>query len=114
MSANCSVLMRCFRELIMNKMSFARILSLVGFTVIVAVCLRLSLAEDLQHMPRAFVDGTGPGWRSPGEQDFTNVNGLPIGVMRTRQLFTNFELVAEWRHLRSAGEGVDPDFLGLS
>ncbi len=84
-----------------------------------AVLLGLGTAQRPPQPPRAFVDGTGPGWRSLGEQDFANVNcyedtwtwkdglltcsGKPIGVMRTRQQFTNFELVIEWRHLRSGG-----------
>ena len=69
--------------------------------------------------PRAFIDGTGPEWRTLGEGDFAGVNGrpdtwtwkdgvlrcsgLPIGVLRTRQKFTNFDLVVSWRHLRAAG-----------
>ena len=69
--------------------------------------------------PRAFIDGTGPGWRALGPGDFANVNGypdtwtwegnllrstgVPIGVLRTRDTFTNFELVIEWRHLKAAG-----------
>lgn len=69
--------------------------------------------------PRAFIDDTGPGWRTLGEADFADVNGLPetwtwdgellrgtgepIGVMRTREPVTNFELVVEWRHLRAGG-----------
>jgi hypothetical protein len=69
--------------------------------------------------PKAFIDGTGPGWRTLGPNDFARVNdrpdtwtwegavlrstGLPIGVMRTRDLFLNFELVVEWRHLKAAG-----------
>ena len=72
-----------------------------------------------QNMPRAFIDGTGPGWRTLGESDFARVNdlpdtwtwkdglltstGKPIGVYRTQQKFTNFELVVQWRHLRAAG-----------
>ena len=68
---------------------------------------------------KAFIDGTGPGWRTLGENDFAGVNGnadtwtwrngvlissgTPIGVLRTRQKFTNFELVIEWRHLKPAG-----------
>src|SRR5262245_11990830 len=68
---------------------------------------------------RAFIDGTGPGWKTLSETDFAGVNGnqdtwawkgevlastgLPIGVLRTRQTFTNFELVIEWRHLKPAG-----------
>jgi hypothetical protein len=73
----------------------------------------------VQEAPRAFVDATGPGWRTLGEADFTGVNGdadtwtwkdgvltcsgKPIGVNRTREKFTNFELVVEWRHLKAAG-----------
>jgi hypothetical protein len=69
--------------------------------------------------PRAFIDGTGPGWRTLGPNDFADVNGypdtwvwegdllkstgVPIGVMRTRDIFLNFELVVEWRHLKPAG-----------
>jgi hypothetical protein len=69
--------------------------------------------------PRAFVDGTGPGWRALGESDFVNVNcdpgtwswnddgvrcsGQPVGVTRTKKPLTNFELVAQWRHLKSGG-----------
>lgn len=68
---------------------------------------------------RAYIDATGPGWRSLGPDDFVDVNGdadtwtwkngvltstgLPIGVRRTRDTFTNFELVVEWRHLKAAG-----------
>ena len=70
--------------------------------------------------PRAFIDGTGPGWQTLTETDFAGVNGnadtwmwkdnmlvsraaQPIGVLRTRQKVTNFELVIEWRHLKPAG-----------
>lgn len=76
-------------------------------------------SEQNQTLPRASIDSTGPGWRALGEQDFVDVNcdpdtwvwkddllvcsGLPVGVLRTRQMVTNFELVVEWRHLRAAG-----------
>lgn len=68
---------------------------------------------------RAFIDGTGPGWVALEEKDFVNVNtspetwtfkdgliqctGKPVGVMRSQNKITNFELVAEWRHLQSGG-----------
>jgi len=68
---------------------------------------------------RAFIDGTGPGWKTLVETDFAGVNGnadtwtwkgdilvssgVPTGVLRTRQKYTNFELVVEWRHLKPAG-----------
>lgn len=70
-------------------------------------------------LPKATIDGTGPGWRELWESDFVNVNcaddtwtfadgvihctGQPVGVMRTTRPFTNFELVVEWRHRRSGG-----------
>jgi hypothetical protein len=69
--------------------------------------------------PRAFVDSTGPDWKPLTGDDFTNVNcdestwswnegvahctGQPVGVIRSRDQLTNFELAVEWRHLKSAG-----------
>jgi hypothetical protein len=78
-------------------------------------------AEDgaAKNPPRAFIDGTGPGWQALGQADFTNVNclpttwswtngvihctGQPVGVIRTHRKITNFELVVRWRHLSSGG-----------
>lgn len=69
--------------------------------------------------PKAFIDGTGIGWRQLTGEDFTEANcdkdtfvwkggdchckGTPIGVLRTTKQYTNFELVAEWMHLKSGG-----------
>ena len=33
-------------------------------------------AQNLQ-LPKAYLDGNGPGWRALTEDDFTDVNGLP-------------------------------------
>jgi hypothetical protein len=95
---------------------------------------------DAQEPPRAFIDGSSPGWRTLGEADFTGVNGaastwswkdgvlrttgVPIGVNRTVKTFTNLEMLVEWRHLRPGGnsgvfvwvppqalEGLPPDKL---
>jgi hypothetical protein len=76
-------------------------------------------AQALASLPRAFVDGEGPDWRKLGEADFVNVNGnpdtwtwndnavactgKPVGVIRSSKPFTNFELVVQWRHLKSGG-----------
>jgi hypothetical protein len=76
-------------------------------------------AQMPKAVPKAFIDGTGPGWRELGEADFAPVNGnadtwsfkdgmilstgKPIGVIRTKQKFTNVEFVIQWRHLRAAG-----------
>jgi len=69
--------------------------------------------------PRAFIDGSGPGWKPMTGADFVNVNcaddtwtwknglahctGRPVGVIRSKKKYTNFELVVEWQHLRHAG-----------
>ena len=115
----------------------SRAAGLRGLLMMAALPLGAALAQE---GPRAFIDGVGPGWRTLGEGDFAPVNGnpdtwtwkdgvllcsgQPIGVMRTRQKFTNVELVVEWRHLRPAGnsgvffwvpdealEGLKPDAL---
>lgn len=96
--------------------------------------------KDTEVEPRAFLDGTGPGWRTLGEEDFTRANcdpetwtwkgadvhcsGRPVGVLRSKKVYTNFEMVARWRHLKSGGnsgffvwtpekalEGLKPDAL---
>lgn len=75
--------------------------------------------DDVSSPRKAFINGTGIGWRKLQAQDFVNANcapdtwtwnensvhctGKPIGVLRSVQQYTNFELVAEWRHLSEAG-----------
>ncbi|HEY5312263.1 MAG TPA: DUF1080 domain-containing protein, partial [Pirellulales bacterium] len=72
-----------------------------------------------QSLPKATIDGIGPGWKPLGAADFVNVNGQPdtwtwtdgavhctgkpVGVTRSRKPYTNFELVAQWRHSSSGG-----------
>lgn len=69
--------------------------------------------------PTALINGSGPGWKVWHQDDFVNVNcaadtwtwkdgqiqctGQPVGVIRSTKPLTNFELVIEWRHLKSAG-----------
>jgi hypothetical protein len=76
-------------------------------------------AVESSSLPKAFIDGAGSDWRSLGREDFTNVNldpvtwtwengiakctGQPVGVIRTKKPLTNFELVAQWRHLKPGG-----------
>ena len=89
----------------------------------IAACLLLvcsmSAFADEPQLPKAFIDGTGPGWTALGEADFAHVNdepdtwtfkdgiiyctGRPIGVLRTAKQYTNFELVVEWTHRESGG-----------
>lgn len=90
--------------------------TLLGVTCALAA---LSRADEAATLPYAKVDGTAPGWRALGEEDFAPVNcdpetftwhegevhctGKPIGVIRTKEPVKNFELVAEWRHRKSGG-----------
>ena len=106
-------------SLFRTKSSLIKSLCLVGVFLMLACYMRPSTAQQPQPARKAFIDGTAPGWRTLGEKDFARVNGdpdtwvwkeemwhstgKPIGVFRTAQKFTNFELVAEWRHLESGG-----------
>ncbi len=103
--------------LMKNNKSYFLILvvlvSALGGTVTVA-----QSGESKDH-PKAFIDGKGPGWRTLTGEDFTHVNcdpdtwtweeghvhctGEPIGVTRSTKEYKNFELVVEWKHLKSAG-----------
>ena len=90
--------------------------SIIAFAVISASVCSLAVAQDSKSK---LIDGKGEGWVELGEKDFKNVNcaedtwtfkdgvihctGKPTGVMRTQKQYKNFELVAEWRHLKSAG-----------
>ena len=90
----------------------------VGFLSLVALSV-IGMAALHLAQPRAYIDGTGPDWKTLGEADFANVNcdaktwtwkdglvhcsGQPVGVTRTKKTYTNFEIVAEWRHLQSGG-----------
>ena len=90
----------------------------------VLACLLLSpgfvgAAETVPEVTKASIDGSGPDWRALGTDDFVHVNcdpetwtwsngfvhctGQPVGVIRSQNVVTNFELVAQWRHLRSGG-----------
>ncbi|MGI9455261.1 MAG: 3-keto-disaccharide hydrolase [Aeoliella sp.] len=78
-----------------------------------------AFGDEPSELPKAFVAGTEDGWVALGEKDFAKVNldddtftwegdllkctGRPLGVMRSAKIYTNFELVLEWRHMRHAG-----------
>jgi hypothetical protein len=84
-----------------------------------ALCCGPAWLRAADPAPRAFIDGTGGGWKALKKADFVDVNcqpetwtetngtiyctGSPVGVMRTTIIHTNFELVAQWRHLKSGG-----------
>lgn len=76
-------------------------------------------ADPPPEQPRAWLTGQEPGWRALSLADFENVNcapdtwtetngvirctGRPIGVVRSRRPYTNFELMVQWRHLTAGG-----------
>src|SRR4029453_6520652 len=79
----------------------------VSLTMLMSAPLRGGAVQSGAPVTKAFIDGTGPGWKVLGKTDFAGVNGnqdtwmwkgdvlastgQPIGVLRTRQTFTNFE-----------------------
>jgi hypothetical protein len=89
--------------------------------VFTVLCLwtHAATAEENATLPKATIDGTGLGWVALGFKDFTPVNGdadtwsekdgvihctgKPVGVTRSQKVYTNFELVAQWKHLESGG-----------
>lgn len=93
--------------------------SMIVTAIIWGACAVPIQADDPPDLPRAFIDGTGLGWRALEEQDFVPVNcdpetwtwkdgvvhctGNPVGVIRSKNSIQNFELVAQWRHLESGG-----------
>lgn len=95
--------------------NFVRVGCLLSCLMSAVICR----GEDNPELRKAFIDGNGPGWRQLTLDDFDHVNcdpdtwsmkdgmicttGKPIGVVRSKQQFTNLELVAEWRHLEYAG-----------
>ncbi|MFP6647932.1 MAG: family 16 glycoside hydrolase, partial [Pirellulaceae bacterium] len=95
---------------------------LVLLPCLLCCCLLTGLADETSKTaktPKAFIDGTGPGWQAMEEKDFVDVNGnedtwtfkdgmiactgQPVGVIRTAKEYKNLELVVEWRHLKYAG-----------
>jgi hypothetical protein len=90
-------------------------------TLVLFLCCSLLVdrAGADEPVSKAFLDGSGPGWQALGEADFENVNcapdtwtwkdgvahctGQPVGVIRSKKIYQNLELVAQWRHLKSGG-----------
>lgn len=105
-----------------HRILFSRILAwlAVGCLLTTAVLAEEKTAEaPAAAAPKAFIDGTGLGWVDLTTDDFTNVNtddntwtwdgngvkctGKPVGVTKSNKKYTNFEMVAQWRHLSSGG-----------
>lgn len=99
-------------------MNTARVVLLIVGLMLISLSAAVS-EEKQAEQPKAFLDGTGPDWKPLTFDDFVNVNGekdtwsgkegdihctgKPVGVCRTKKQYTNFELVAQWRHNKSAG-----------
>lgn len=95
------------------------LLSRTGAAALASLLLLAGVNAQESNSPKAFIDGTGLGWRALTLSNFVHVNcesntwsltngvihctGRPVGVVRSPNVHTNFELVAQWRHLRSAG-----------
>ncbi|MDP6523792.1 MAG: DUF1080 domain-containing protein [Kiritimatiellia bacterium] len=104
----------------MNKVASISFLLVTSLLLNAAFC-----AEENTQLKKAFVDGTGEGWRAMTEDDFRNVNGYkgvegkedtwtwedgvlhctgrPTGVLASKKAYTNFEMVVEWMHKKNAG-----------
>ena len=97
-----------------------RSLAALSFLAWLSACTATGPGAALQVAePRAFVDGRGPGFRRLSLQDFDNVNGdsttwtevdgmirctgKPLGGARSKKVYRNFELVAEWKHHTHGG-----------
>jgi hypothetical protein len=101
----------------MNVPSSARLV--LGLSCLLSSPAAVVSADAPADLPKACIDGNGPGWKELGSDDFVAVNGdpdtwqfrggtihcsgNPVGVTRSRKAYTNFEFVARWRHLRSGG-----------
>jgi hypothetical protein len=114
------MIITCPRRNAMRTPSLHEVFTGLGCLLLLAAPLTASRSDEIKpEIPRAFLDGTGPGWRTLAEDDFTAVNcdpetwswkdgiihctGKPVGVIRTKKPLGNFEMSAQWRHLESGG-----------
>ena len=92
-----------------------------GMLIAVLACVSTATIaqEESDTVSKAIIDGTGEGWETLTLADFANVNGAedtwreedgviyctgqPVGVIRSKEEITNFEMVLQWRHMKSAG-----------
>lgn len=95
------------------------LMSLLAAVAFSAIAVSQDKKPEPATTPKATIDGTGPGWKDLGKDDFARVNcdentwtfkngeiqctGTPVGVMRTAKQYGNFEMVVQWRHLKSGG-----------
>jgi len=93
--------------------------ALIAFFFLAQSFDRWAVGQEAKELPAARIDGNGPEWIALTEEDFVPVNGdpdtwkfvdgeihttgRPVGVMRTKKMYTNFDLVVQWRHLEKGG-----------
>jgi hypothetical protein len=88
---------------------------------VVCGCCAIGTEVGLGQEPSAAarIQGTEEGWRALTAEDFVAANcdpetwrwegavlhcsGQPVGVLRSAKQYTNFEMIAEWKHERNAG-----------
>jgi hypothetical protein len=88
---------------------------------VVCACCAIGTEVGLGQEPSAAarIQGTEEGWRALTAEDFVAANcdpetwrwegavlhcsGQPVGVLRSAKQYTNFEMIAEWKHERNAG-----------
>jgi len=96
-----------------------RTISTVMACCVLILAAGMAEGDEPENLPKATIDGTGPGWIELTLDDFDHVNcdpdtwsmkdgmicttGKPIGVVRSKKKYTNLELVTQWRHLEHAG-----------
>jgi hypothetical protein len=99
--------MHIYSKLIKTFM-FISLLGFISFS-------NITIAQESAKL----ITGEGEGWIPLTEKDFQNVNtdpdtwkwmdgmifckGTPVGVTRSKKKYTNFEMVATWRHMKHAG-----------
>lgn len=100
-------------------MKYTRYICLTLFAALSAGPVGFAVEGGEGELPAAMISGEAPGFVELGWDDFAPVNcppetwserdgmiyctGRPIGVMRTKKIYKNFELVIQWRHLKPAG-----------
>lgn len=108
----------------MNKKNFIKRNQFLGSAALVGFSSTMlayskEAKGDMTPVNRAFITGDEQGFVELTEADFKNVNcskdtwswkgstvyctGKPIGVIRSNEQYTNFEMVCQWRHLSLAG-----------
>ena len=99
--------------------SLNRLTTAFATTTLLISGLLVTQESKTPDLPFAMIDGNGPGWSELKFEDFVNINckedtwsaedglikcnGNCNGGFRSKEQYTNFEMVMEWKHLRRSG-----------